>query len=95
MRCEVVAVGTELLLGQIVDTNSSWIGEQLALAGIDSFFQTKVGDNHARLVATLRHALDRSDAKPLHAQRMAKRAKSAAQAAPWLATPRFGSTQNG
>ena len=36
MRCEVVAVGTELLLGQIVDTNSSWIGEQLALAGIDS-----------------------------------------------------------
>ena len=45
MRCEVVAVGTELLLGQIVDTNSSWIGEQLALAGIDSHFQTKVGDN--------------------------------------------------
>ena len=35
MNCEVVAVGTELLLGQIVDTNSSWIGEQLALAGID------------------------------------------------------------
>ena len=35
MRCEVVAVGTELLLGQIVDTNSSWIGEQLALIGID------------------------------------------------------------
>ena len=35
MRCEVVAVGTELLLGQIVDTNSSWMGEQLALAGID------------------------------------------------------------
>ena len=62
MRCEVVAVGTELLLGQIVDTNSSWIGEQLALAGIDSFFQTKVGDNHARLVASLRLALDRSDA---------------------------------
>ena len=45
MNCEVVAVGTELLLGQIVDTNSSWIGEQLATAGIDSFFQTKVGDN--------------------------------------------------
>ena len=35
MRCEVVAVGTELLLGQIVDTNSAWMGEQLALAGID------------------------------------------------------------
>ena len=49
MRCEVVAVGTELLLGQIVDTNSSWIGEQLALAGIDSHFQTKVGDNLDRI----------------------------------------------
>ena len=35
MRCSVVAVGTELLLGQIVDTNSSWIGEQLAANGID------------------------------------------------------------
>jgi nicotinamide-nucleotide amidase len=62
MRCEVIAVGTELLLGQIVDTNSSWIGEQLALAGIDSHFQTKVGDNHDRMVTALRTALDRSDA---------------------------------
>lgn len=62
MRCEVVAVGTELLLGQVVDTNSSWLGEQLALAGIDSHFQTKVGDNHDRIVAALRLALDRSDA---------------------------------
>ena len=62
MNCEVVAVGTELLLGQIVDTNSAWIGEQLALAGIDSHFQTKVGDNHARIVDALRVALDRSDA---------------------------------
>ena len=62
MRCEVVAVGTELLLGQIVDTNSSWIGEQLALAGIDSHFQTKVGDNQTRIVQALRTALSRSDA---------------------------------
>ena len=62
MRCEVVAIGTELLLGQIVDTNSSWIGEQLALAGIDSHFQTKVGDNLDRIVAALALALDRSDA---------------------------------
>ena len=45
MRCEVIAVGTELLLGQIVDTNSAWMGEHLALAGIDSHYQTKVGDN--------------------------------------------------
>ena len=57
-----MAVGTELLLGQIVDTNSSWIGEQLALAGIDSHFQTKVGDNLGRMTAAIEQALERSDA---------------------------------
>ena len=62
MNCEVVAVGTELLLGQIVDTNSSWIGEQLALAGIDSHHQTKVGDNFDRMQAVIELALSRSDA---------------------------------
>ncbi len=62
MRCEVVAVGTELLLGQIVDTNSAWIGEQLALSGIEHLRQTKVGDNHARIVEVLREALERADA---------------------------------
>lgn len=62
MRCEIVAVGTELLLGQIVDSNSSWMGEQLALAGVDSHFQTKVGDNQARIVGCIRLALQRSDA---------------------------------
>ena len=62
MRTEVVAIGTELLLGQITDTNSSWIGEQLALVGIDSFFQTKVGDNLDRIVEVIGSALDRSDA---------------------------------
>mgnify|MGYP001209683548 CR=1 FL=1 len=61
ISCEVVAVGTELLLGQVVDTNSSWIGEQLALSGIDSFFQTKVGDNPERIKSVLRQALNRSD----------------------------------
>ncbi|UDY36821.1 CinA family nicotinamide mononucleotide deamidase-related protein [Dermatobacter hominis] len=62
MRVEVVAVGTELLLGQIVDSNSSWIGEQLALAGLDSYFQTKVGDNLGRIVDVIELALSRSDA---------------------------------
>jgi nicotinamide-nucleotide amidase len=62
MRCEVIAVGTELLLGQIVDTNSSWMGEHLALAGIDSHFQTKVGDNLGRIVSSIRLGLERSDA---------------------------------
>jgi len=62
MRCEIIAVGTELLLGQIVDSNSAWMGEQLALAGIDSHFQTKVGDNLERMVSSIRLALGRSDA---------------------------------
>lgn len=62
MHCEVVAVGTELLLGQIVDTNSAWIGERLSLAGIDAHFQTRVGDNHERIVGALRIALARSEA---------------------------------
>ena len=62
MRCEIVAVGTELLLGQIVDTNSSWMGEQLALAGIEHQRQTKVGDNLPRIVGCIREALDRADA---------------------------------
>jgi nicotinamide-nucleotide amidase len=62
MRCEVLAIGTELLLGQVVDTNSAWMGEQLALAGIDSYYQVKVGDNHGRIVAAIRQALARSDA---------------------------------
>jgi nicotinamide-nucleotide amidase len=62
VRVEVVAIGTELLLGQIVDTNSSWMGENLALAGIDSHYQTKVGDNPDRIRAVLELALSRSDA---------------------------------
>jgi nicotinamide-nucleotide amidase len=62
VRCDVVAVGTELLLGQIVDTNSAWIGEQLAIAGVDSHFQVKVGDNLRRIVLALRESLARSDA---------------------------------
>ncbi|MBJ7486912.1 MAG: competence/damage-inducible protein A [Ilumatobacteraceae bacterium] len=62
MRCDVVAVGTELLLGQIVDTNSSWIGEQLATVGINSLLQIKVGDNKDRIVAAIRDRLQEADA---------------------------------
>jgi nicotinamide-nucleotide amidase len=62
VRCEVVAVGSELLLGHVVDTNSAWLGERLAAAGIDSHFRTTVGDNQARIASALRTALDRSDA---------------------------------
>lgn len=62
MRCEIVAVGTELLLGQVVDTNSAWLGEQLALAGIDHTHGQMVGDNLDRIVAALELALSRADA---------------------------------
>ena len=59
MDCEVLAIGTELLLGQVIDTNSAWIGERLAAAGIPCYQQTKVGDNHTRIVAALHAALER------------------------------------
>ena len=62
MRCEIVAVGTELLLGQIVDTNSSWMGERLALIGVEHHRQTKVGDNLGRIVDAISEALARADA---------------------------------
>src|ERR1700712_4601020 len=62
MRVDVVAVGTELLLGQIIDTNSSWIGEQLAAHGFDSLLQIKVGDNLGRVEAAFRSALAAADA---------------------------------
>jgi nicotinamide-nucleotide amidase len=58
----VVAIGTELLLGQIVDTNSAWLGETFAAAGIDRHYSTTVGDNLGRIVHALRCALARSDA---------------------------------
>jgi nicotinamide-nucleotide amidase len=62
VRVEIVAVGTELLLGQIPDTNSQWLGEQLAANGISSHFHQHVGDNHERIVLAFRTALARSDA---------------------------------
>ena len=62
MECEVLAIGTELLLGHVVDTNSAWIGQQLALAGISCRYQAKVGDNHERIVDSLQEALSRADA---------------------------------
>lgn len=58
----MLAVGTELLLGQIVDSNSAWMGEQLAASGIDSLLQVKVGDNVGRIVAQLERMLVDADA---------------------------------
>lgn len=62
MKCNVVAVGTELLLGQIVDSNSSYIGEQLAAVGIASHLQLKVGDYLNRVVQAFQVALADADA---------------------------------
>jgi nicotinamide-nucleotide amidase len=62
VRCDVLAIGTELLLGQIVDTNSAWIGEQLTAAGIDTCEHRKVGDNLARMTDALRGLLHHADA---------------------------------
>ncbi len=62
VRVEIVSVGTELLLGQIVDTNSAWIADRLAAHGLDCFFQTRVGDNIERIAAACRAALARSEA---------------------------------
>jgi nicotinamide-nucleotide amidase len=62
VRCEVLAIGTELLLGQIVDTNSAWIGEQLAASGIESYEHRQVGDNLARMVAAIEDLVRGADA---------------------------------
>jgi len=59
---EVVAVGTELLLGQIVNGNAATIGSQLAESGLDAHFQQVVGDNLDRLESAIRLAMSRSDA---------------------------------
>lgn len=59
---EFIAVGTELLLGQIVNTNASWIGSRLADAGLAHYRQSVVGDNLDRVVAAIRSAASRADA---------------------------------
>lgn len=61
MQAEIVSIGSELLLGQIVDTNAARIARHLAAIGLDLFYKTTVGDNLTRATAVLRAALDRSD----------------------------------
>jgi nicotinamide-nucleotide amidase len=61
MRAEIVAVGTELLLGEILDTNSQYLAQQLTPLGIDLFYVTHVGDNLGRATETVRRGLERSD----------------------------------
>jgi nicotinamide-nucleotide amidase len=61
MKAEILMIGTELLLGQIVDTNAAFLAQTMAENGIHIYQKTTVGDNQARIVAALRGALERSD----------------------------------
>jgi nicotinamide-nucleotide amidase len=61
MKAEIVAVGSELLLGQTVDTNSAYMAQQLTTIGVDLHFKSTVGDNLERIKTTLRNALSRAD----------------------------------
>ncbi len=61
MNAEIIAVGTELLLGQIVNTNAQFLSERLSQLGINVYFQVVVGDNEKRLTQTLQQGLERSD----------------------------------
>ncbi len=58
---ELIMVGTELLLGEVIDTNSAYLAERLAAMGIDLYYVTKVGDNQARIAQLVREAHQRSD----------------------------------
>ncbi len=61
MKAETISIGTELLLGQILDTNAVWIAERLSEVGVDLYFRTTVGDNVGRIVNAITHALTRAD----------------------------------
>jgi nicotinamide-nucleotide amidase len=61
MKAEIISTGTELLLGQITDTNSPYIATELPPLGIDLYWITQVGDNQQRIVEALRRAWERSD----------------------------------
>src|SRR5690242_16000310 len=61
MRAELLSIGTELLLGQIVDTNSAYLAGRLAGLGIDLLYTSTVGDNLGRATETVRRAVERSD----------------------------------
>ena len=61
MVVELISVGTELLLGNIVNTNTQFLAEKCALLGLSMYYQEVVGDNRNRLAGVIRTALNRSD----------------------------------
>jgi nicotinamide-nucleotide amidase len=60
VQAEIVTIGTELLLGEIIDTNSAWIAQKLTTIGLNLYYTTTVGDNLQRITDILRHSLERS-----------------------------------
>lgn len=61
MKAEIISVGTEMLLGDITDTNATFLAQELANLGIDLFYVSQIGDNFGRLTSLLKQAWDRSD----------------------------------
>jgi len=61
LQAEIITIGTELLLGEIVDSNAAWISQQLTTIGLNLYYRTTVGDNLARITHVLREALARSE----------------------------------
>ncbi len=61
LNAEIVTTGTEILLGEIVDTNAAWIAQQLREAGVNLYYKTTVGDNEARIRSVLELGMSRSD----------------------------------
>lgn len=61
MKAEIIAIGTEILLGQIVNTNPQYLSQKLAKLGIDVYYQSTVGDNPQRLIEAIRQGMKRSD----------------------------------
>ena len=60
VRGEIVAIGTEMLLGDLIDTNSAFIADQLKSIGVNMYFKTTVGDNLDRIAGVIKQAHERS-----------------------------------
>src|SRR5919109_62111 len=61
MQAEIIVIGTELLLGQIIDTNAAYLAQQLSSIGVNLYYKSTVGDNRGRIVEVLQMATNRSD----------------------------------
>ena len=98
LSAEIVAVGTEILLGSLVDTNTAWLSCRLAALGVAVYRHTTVGDNKEHLVAALSEAAARTDLVVSTgglgptSDDLTHEALGWRQAARWSSTPRRGGT---